>query len=288
MTQRVAVAAFVLALATSAGAQDVVGPVVRERGQPPQLIQGEQPPAYVVREILHNRILRQYPPTVARVLGLDPALLSNEPYLKMYPALAAFVAQHPEIAHNPAFFLSMGSDDGVVYDNRARTIRAVGDVFTSGLVLIGFCFFAGLSAWGLKTFIDHRRWLRVSKLQTDTHSKLLDRLTSNEDLLAYVQSEAGRQFLDGAPLPTAPKPHAISAPISRILWSVQVGVILVLAGAGLFVSKSLVIPEVAQPLSVMGVLSTALGAGFVLSALVSFGLSKALGLLEPPALHPHA
>jgi len=50
-------------------------------------------------------LLRQYPPSLSEVLRLDPSLLTNEAYLAPYPALAAFLAQHPEVAHNPGFFV---------------------------------------------------------------------------------------------------------------------------------------------------------------------------------------
>ena len=77
------------------------------------------------------------------------------------------------------------------------------DMFGALMFLIGFSLVVIMTATGVKSFIDHRRWLRVSKIQTDAHSKLLDRLTSNEDLLAYIQSPAGRQFLEAAPLTVA-------------------------------------------------------------------------------------
>src|SRR5450759_4261870 len=48
-------------------------------------------------------LLRQYPPSLSEVLRLDPSLLTNEAYLAPYPALAAFLKQHPEVAHNPSF-----------------------------------------------------------------------------------------------------------------------------------------------------------------------------------------
>ena len=51
------------------------------------------------RETRENleEILRKLPPAVGRVLRTDPSLLSNESYLATYPALAAFLKQHPEV-----------------------------------------------------------------------------------------------------------------------------------------------------------------------------------------------
>src|SRR5712692_10741302 len=56
------------------------------------------------RERLHQ-ILQQYPPSVAQVLRLDSSLLGKPEYMATYPMLAAYIAQHPEVAHNPVFFL---------------------------------------------------------------------------------------------------------------------------------------------------------------------------------------
>src|SRR5436190_2030875 len=52
-----------------------------------------------------REIFQQYPPSVAQVLRLDPSMLTRPDYLATYPTLAAFLAQHPEVAHNPVFFL---------------------------------------------------------------------------------------------------------------------------------------------------------------------------------------
>src|SRR5712691_11792089 len=50
-------------------------------------------------------LLRRYPPELGTVLKLDPTLFGNQAYLANYPALGNFVAQHPEVGHNTAFFL---------------------------------------------------------------------------------------------------------------------------------------------------------------------------------------
>jgi len=240
-----------------------------------------------------SRVLEQYPPTLPQVLLLDSSLLTNAEYLALYPALRSFTTRHPEVVHNPGFFFGGVRRGGgffvpQVTSSRAESFRVLRDVFGAFFFLLGFSLVVSLAAWGAKNFIDHRRWLRVSKIQTETHAKLLDRLTSNEDLLAYIQSPAGRQFLEGTPLPPSAPRQALSAPVNRILWSVQVGVILVLAGAGLMYARMYVIEEVAQPLAVLGVVNVFLGSGFVLSSLVAYGLSRMLGLLNAPALHPHA
>src|SRR5881394_122824 len=52
-----------------------------------------------------REIFEQYPPSVAQVLRLDPSLLTKPDYLAPYPTLASYLAQHPEVAHNPVFFL---------------------------------------------------------------------------------------------------------------------------------------------------------------------------------------
>src|SRR5829696_1218452 len=52
-----------------------------------------------------RQILHKLPPEVGKVLKLDPSLWRNQSYLNTYPALAAFVAAHPEVGHNSQFFL---------------------------------------------------------------------------------------------------------------------------------------------------------------------------------------
>src|SRR5262245_585638 len=53
-----------------------------------------------------RQILDQYPPSVRQVLRCDPSLLTRQEYMATYPTLAAYVAQHPEVAHNTAYFIA--------------------------------------------------------------------------------------------------------------------------------------------------------------------------------------
>jgi ABC-type multidrug transport system fused ATPase/permease subunit len=236
--------------------------------------------SHETREAFHATLGR-YPTEVSRVLKLDPSLMTNQSYLANYPALASFLAQHPEIAHSPAFYL-----DNVYVGEEARGENSSERVWRS--TMEGISIFAvlalvtGVLTWLVRTLIEHRRWSRVSKVQAEVHNKLMDRFTANEDLLAYIQTPAGKRFLESAPIALDGAPRAVSAPVGRILWSVQVGLVLAAAGFGLEYVSNSIEKTVAQPLFAMGVLAISIGIGFVVSAIVSYVLSRRLGLWETP------
>jgi hypothetical protein len=231
-----------------------------------------------------RELLEGYPPTVAQVLRLDPTLLTRSDYLTTYPSLAAFLAQHPEVPHNPAFFLG----EFRFVDHRSGVMDVVKGMLAGIAGLIIFSTVVGLVVWVIRSLINYRSWLRATKIQTDAHTKIFDRLSSNEELMAYVQSPAGQRFLTSASLTVDVLPRTVGAPIGRILWSMQAGVVVALAGAGLWIAKASVIEEVAQILHVVAVLAMAVGIGFIVSALLAYALSHRLGLLEPPPRTSHA
>ena len=146
---------------------------------------------------------------------------------------------------------------------------------------LGFGLAISLLVWLIRTLIDYRRWNRLTKVQTDVHTKLLDRFSSNEDLLAYMQSPAGAKFLESTPIRLDSGPRSVGAPLSRILWSIQGGVVLLAGGFGfLTISARLANHLGASPIHAIGVLAIALGVGFVVSAIISYAISYRLGLLE--------
>lgn len=229
-------------------------------------------------------ILRRLPPEVAKVLKLDPTLWSNPSYMANYPTLQAFVAKHPEVAHNPRFFLE---DVWLPNDPIPRTPSLeLWDDFMEGITIffvVGSIAFA--LGWLIRTILHHRRWSRLARVQTEVHTKLLDRFASNEELMAYINTTAGKRFLEAAPIPVqepAPSQQQISAPINRVLWSMQAGLILGAAGVGMLVVSWIAEKDVASALSGFGVLGIAVGIGFIASAAISLVLSKRLGLWSPP------
>ena len=163
--------------------------------------------------------------------------------------------------------------------DKAAALHVVDDAlgFMTAVAIVGIVF--AFLSWVLRVVLDHRAWLRASKVHADAHAKLFDRLTSSDDLLAYIQSPAGQRFLTAAPAVDTLS-RSTAAPINRILWSVQAGTVITLFGIGLFVAKSGVMEEFAQLLHVLAILAVALGIGFVVSAFAAYLLSRQLGLLD--------
>jgi hypothetical protein len=253
----------------------------------------EQPDSQRTKEEL-SQLLQHYPPSLRRVLALDPALLDNQAYLGPYPALVSFLNAHPEIARNPSYFIPENSGlrfpqdyDARVQDHDARVMDVWRQALDGLAAFGGFGMAIALLVWLIRTLVDYRRWNRLAKVQTDVHTKILDRFTANDDVIAYIQSPAGSKFLQSSPILLDAAPRSVGAPLSRILWSVQGGVVLIAGGIGLYVVSARLSDDASQPLHALGVLGIALGVGFVVSAIISFVISQRLGLIEPaPSLRP--
>jgi len=209
-------------------------------------------------------------PSLREILRLDPSLLNNEAYLEAYPGLAAFLKDHPEVAHNPTYFL------GVPQSDRGRNIAEPLAVAAAVLGLVG------MVIWLIRLFVDYRRWLRITRLQTEAQAKILDRFTSNEDLLGFIQTPAGRRFMESSAMPI--EPRSVGAPFGRILWSVQIGLILLVFGIGMELlrgSSAIATEGLDEAFLILGGLVVAIGVGFLSSGLASYLLSRRFGLLNP-------
>jgi hypothetical protein len=295
-TQILAVTAALGMAAVTAEAQ----PAAQQRPQTPSTPQASQPPALPqpsqsspgvilerqdareTRERL-NEVLNQYPPSVREVLRIDPTLLNRADYMATYPVLAAFLEQHPEIAHNPAFFI--GERQFIEQNNNPRleAARALRNLVEfAGVALIVMTITAGV-VFLVRTVVEHRRWNRALKAQGELHNKLIDRFAGSDELLAYIQSQQGRMFAE-APALSQAAARTTDAPLARIFWSLQAGAVLAFGGAGLLFASSRMQDEfslMSSPISAFGVVVLAVGIGFLVSSMISFFLSQRLGLVQP-------
>jgi len=126
--------------------------------------------------------------------------------------------------------------------------------------------------WMLKLGLDARQRNKLMKYQYDLQTKLLEKFNTTEELMEYLQGDAGQQFLISA---TAEK----ADPRGRILGSVQTGLILLSGGIAFLFLKGQ-IAEAEEGFALLGTLGIALGAGFIVSAAIAYFLSKTWGIIN--------
>ena len=256
-------------------------------GQRGGQVEGQPQGIEKTRGELHA-IFEQYPPKLVEVLRMDHSLLSNESYLAPYPDLRTFLQKHPEILRDPDYFVGNSSNELQDLRNQlernfrrqdSAVERIVDVVFPLSLLLMAIM----VLMWLVRSVSDHRRWLRVWRAQSEAHSKLMDRLTTNEQMLAYLQSPAGKKFFESSSMPVdfGPRP---SVPAGRIIWSVQVGLVLALGGIALQLVKGdpQLSPDDISGIHILSVLAIGLGISFIVGAATSYMISAKLGLLEQP------
>lgn len=226
-------------------------------------------------------------PKLTAVLSRDPSLLSDQEYVGRYnPALVQFLQQHPDIVRNPEFFLfSDHSRPGMRLEQyvfpelgyHQTSFDRIWDALIPFLVFV--CLFFAL-LWLLRVLLENRRWSRMLKLQSDVHGKLLDKFGSNQELLAYMNTEAGKRFLEAAPMPAGSElatPAKMS--LTRILLPLQLGAVLTLVGMGFLFLRSRVEMDSQTAMLILGTLFLMLGIGFIISAGLAFFLARHLDLL---------
>ncbi len=208
-------------------------------------------------------------PDIEQTVVNNPEVIRIPKYLHMYPELQAFLDSHPLVKADPRAFLSP----------LAQHPRWALDVFD--VLKVYFLFGGPLLAflWVLRTMVEVRRWNRSFKMHEDVQTKLIEKFASGQDVNAYLQSDAGRRLLEWTPHVLDTPSRGLPNPLGRIFWSVQTGLVLLLVGLGLLLIRGQMAESSAPPLLVFGTLGVTLGAGFILAAVVSYGLSKRLGLI---------
>lgn len=118
------------------------------------------------------------------------------------------------------------------------------------------------------------RRLKVARAQAEVHSKLIEKVGSTQEFLTFLETEAGKKLVASIGIEQPGR-----NPYNRILASVQAGVILVCVSIALLF-LGVAYADVAEGFKVLGGLGIALGIGFLISAGLSYRLSKSFGLLD--------
>jgi hypothetical protein len=256
-------------------------------------------------------------PTLTTVVAHDPSLLADKDYVaRNNPELAKFLTAHPEITRNPDFYLFTNLDPHDRHRDHAL-VRAVwpemvqqeqtqaeqqaqyeiselkqqlaqqrntqGDFISSEttgpfFALLAFASFLAALVWLTRFFVESRRWSRIFKLQSEVHNRLIEKFGSTQELAAYMESEAGKRFLEASPIAIGLEPERkMPNAVSRVLLPLQIGIVLALLGVGLLSMRHTYRLEV--PMLLLGTLALMPGLGFILSAAVSWVLADRLGLM---------
>jgi hypothetical protein len=236
-------------------------------------------------------------PTLTTVVARDPSLLANQDYVaRNNPQLAQFLAAHPEVARNPDFYLftHVHPEDGGPDQALERAVWpqfhgpqqsgwSSGEAFAPIGVTLGFACFLWAVVWLVRQFLENRRWSRIFKLQSEVHGRLIDKFSTTQELAAYMGTEAGRRFLEAAPIPVGFEPEQrVPNAIARVLTPLQVGIVLVLLGIGFFMLRN-IDPDAHQPMLILGTITLMPGLGFIISAGITWVLAGRLGLMPKTA-----
>ena len=132
----------------------------------------------------------------------------------------------------------------------------------------------GFVIWTI--FSTIRRY-KTTKLQAGLQTKLLEKFGSGQELLAYVQSDGGKRFLESLTMEQR-------TPYGRILGAAQTSVVFILLAIALLFLRGRV-SGAEEGFLVFGTIMLSLGFGFGLSAALSYYLSKSFGLLTESTEH---
>ena len=232
----------------------------------------EAPGSYELRTQLTN-VIRRYPPELGSILALDPTLLSNDAFLAGYPQLAAFVASHPQVRQHSRYYLGE-----FFYIERDSDFDRILEPL---MVLFSVVFTALAFSWLVRTVIEQRRWTKLSRTQSEVHNKILDRFGTTSELLEYVKTPAGTKFLESAPIPLhSESGRSSNPPLTRVLLSIQAGVVIAITSLGMVLVSLRYEKDTEEGLFGLGMIGFCIGAGFIVSAVVSMYLSRRLGLWQ--------
>jgi hypothetical protein len=235
-------------------------------------------------------------PTLTSVVEHDPSLLSNQDYVnRNNPQLGQFLLTHPEVARNPEFYLFSNLEGGgrrdhalekAVWpeiDQSPHRSDAEDIVQPFAITLVLVCLLVSI-VWIIRQLLENRRWSRIFKLQSEVHGRLIDKFSSTQELAQYMGTEAGKRFLEAAPISAGIEPEQrVPNAVARVLTPLQIGIVLVLLGIGLLLLRH-VSTDTRVPMLIFGTVVLMPGLGFIISAGVTWVLAARLGLMpESPA-----
>ena len=130
----------------------------------------------------------------------------------------------------------------------------------------------GFFAWLVWVVFSTIRRYKIAKLQAEVQNKLLEKVGSGQELLAYAQTDVGKTLLESLRVET-------HSPYARIIGALQTDIVMISLGVAFLLLRTR-ISGAEEGFLVLGTLLSVLGVGFALSSAASYYLSKSFGLLN--------
>jgi hypothetical protein len=233
-------------------------------------------------------------PALTSVVARDPSLLSDPAYVERNnPELAQFMAAHPDIAKSPEYYLfghlsETGDDreqalERTVWpnlvpqrDHQSSAAELADKMIPMVIVVTIF----GALVLIAKFIFESRRWSRTFKMQSEVHSRLIDKFSTSQELAAYMETEAGKRFLEAAPISTGASagPYVPNV-VARVLTPLQIGLVMVLLGIGFLLLRNVGGEDTVESMMITGTVMLMPGIGFILSAAATWAVAHRLGLM---------
>jgi len=135
-------------------------------------------------------------------------------------------------------------------------------------VMVVFLCALATAGYVMHVVVDANKRQRRMKAQAELHGRLLDKFSSAQEVVAFLQTPSGAHFVDSFSSDR-------EEPTNGVLRSTHRGIILSIMAIGCL-GLTRVYGWDGNPLLVVGVILLCLGLGFLVSAAVSHRLSRTL------------
>ena len=138
------------------------------------------------------------------------------------------------------------------------------------LMLIVIALVASITVWAVTQLFKTRRKTELLKAQTELQLRLLDKISSSEELRGFLDSPSVRTLMESHAQAVSTEPQ------DRVLGCLVAGCILTPAGTVLIVVSQGIV-------RFLGSLSLATGIGFLAAAVIGYWLTRSWGLTNQRA-----
>ncbi len=135
------------------------------------------------------------------------------------------------------------------------------------------------AAWIITSIITSLKQRANTRTRVEVYNKLIDKFGTAPEFIGFLQSDAGLRFIEEHTV-------EVSLPLSKILSSIRLGVGLALVGGGMLIVGNIWDRDLGGDLYIIltvgGTIGVTAGAGFLISAFISYKLCRYWGLISVP------